>query len=166
MAIDADLGAGCIDEAQARPRRELVGRLPMLGIKPLKPERAELVGRYALQIYWNDGHSTGIYSFDYLRNLCSCPQCELARQISRTSRRVGAVREPPLRKNVVPSRKGLNTDIEELEGAYGMACFEGAGLSLYRSPAPLLVSSETETPPSRGLLSVANKRQSNAGTVN
>jgi DUF971 family protein len=40
--------------------------------KTLKPERAELVGRYAVQIYWNDGHSTGIYSFDYLRSLCPC----------------------------------------------------------------------------------------------
>ncbi len=43
--------------------------------KTLKPERAELVGRYAVQIYWSDGHSTGIYSFDYLRSLCPCPEC-------------------------------------------------------------------------------------------
>jgi len=54
--------------------------LPMLGVKALKPERAELVGRYAVQIYWNDGHSTGIYSFDYLRGLCPCPQCEASRR--------------------------------------------------------------------------------------
>jgi len=52
--------------------------LPMLGVKPLKPERAELVGRYALQVFWNDGHSAGIYSFDYLRRLCSCPQCKVS----------------------------------------------------------------------------------------
>jgi len=57
----------------------------MLGAKPLKPERAELVGRYALQIYWNDGHSTGIYSFDYLRSLCACPQCEHSRQVARAA---------------------------------------------------------------------------------
>jgi DUF971 family protein len=48
---------------------------PILGVKPLKPDRAELVGRYALQIYWNDGHSSGIYSFDYLRESCPCPGC-------------------------------------------------------------------------------------------
>lgn len=48
---------------------------PMLGVKPLKPDRAELVGRYALQIYWNDGHSTGIYSFDFLRASCPCAEC-------------------------------------------------------------------------------------------
>ena len=58
--------------------------LPMLGVKPLKPERAELVGRYALQIFWSDGHSSGIYSFDYLRSLCPCPQCEVSRQAART----------------------------------------------------------------------------------
>ncbi len=27
------------------------------------------VGGYALQLRWDDGHSTGIYSFDYLRRL-------------------------------------------------------------------------------------------------
>ena len=48
--------------------------LPMFE-KALKPERVELVGRYALQIYWSDGHSTGIYSFDYLRDLCPCARC-------------------------------------------------------------------------------------------
>ena len=58
--------------------------LPMLGVKPLKPQRAELVGRYALQVFWNDGHSSGIYSFDYLRSLCPCPQCEISRQAART----------------------------------------------------------------------------------
>jgi len=31
--------------------------------------RYEIVGGYALQLYWADGHSTGIYSFDYLAKL-------------------------------------------------------------------------------------------------
>ena len=52
---------------------------PILGRRPLKPERAELVGRYALRIYWSDGHSTGIYSFDFLRSLCPCPTCTARR---------------------------------------------------------------------------------------
>lgn len=39
---------------------------------PLSPASFELrqlnpVGGYAIQPVWNDGHSTGIYSFDYLR---------------------------------------------------------------------------------------------------
>jgi DUF971 family protein len=52
---------------------------PMFGVKPLKPNRAELVGRYALQIFWNDGHSTGIYAFDHLRELCPCAECAAKR---------------------------------------------------------------------------------------
>lgn len=51
------------------------GPFPILGQKPLRPERAELVGRYALQIFWSDNHSSGIYGFDYLRELCPCTEC-------------------------------------------------------------------------------------------
>jgi DUF971 family protein len=57
------------------PPEKFVSPLPILGQKPLKPDRAELVGRYAVQIFWNDGHSSGIYSFDYLRGLCPCAVC-------------------------------------------------------------------------------------------
>ena len=35
----------------------------------------ELVGRYAIQFTWSDGHSTGIYSFDTLREICPCSEC-------------------------------------------------------------------------------------------
>jgi DUF971 family protein len=30
----------------------------------------DLVGNYALQPNWDDGHHTGIYTWDYLRHLC------------------------------------------------------------------------------------------------
>ncbi|MGQ0793331.1 MAG: DUF971 domain-containing protein [Deltaproteobacteria bacterium] len=43
------------------------------GIKPLDMER---VGRYALKFVWSDGHSTGIYSFELLRRLCPCNECQ------------------------------------------------------------------------------------------
>ena len=33
--------------------------------------RWEVVGGYALEFFWKDGHSTGIYSYDYLRGLDS-----------------------------------------------------------------------------------------------
>lgn len=33
-------------------------------------ERLELVGNYALQFFWDDGHHTGIYTWDYLYRLC------------------------------------------------------------------------------------------------
>ncbi|MCG8603412.1 DUF971 domain-containing protein [bacterium] len=37
--------------------------------------KAEMVGRYALQFNWSDGHHEGIYSFEYLRKLCQCETC-------------------------------------------------------------------------------------------
>jgi len=33
------------------------------------------VGNYALQFTWGDRHSSGIYSFRYLRSLCHCETC-------------------------------------------------------------------------------------------
>lgn len=29
----------------------------------------QLVGSYGVQLHWRDGHNTGIYSYDYLRQL-------------------------------------------------------------------------------------------------
>lgn len=37
------------------------------------------VGRYAVRIDFSDGHTTGIYSFPLLRELCQCDECEAAR---------------------------------------------------------------------------------------
>jgi DUF971 family protein len=36
---------------------------------PLTALGAELVGNYAIRISFSDGHTTGIYSWDYLRSL-------------------------------------------------------------------------------------------------
>lgn len=30
------------------------------------------VGNYALQLFWMDGHASGIYSWELLRGLCRC----------------------------------------------------------------------------------------------
>lgn len=35
----------------------------------VEPKSARSVGRYAVQITWNDGHDTGLYSWQYLREL-------------------------------------------------------------------------------------------------
>jgi DUF971 family protein len=43
--------------------------LPGNYAQPLTVVKAELVGNYALQIDWSDEHSSGIYSFDYLRSI-------------------------------------------------------------------------------------------------
>jgi DUF971 family protein len=36
---------------------------------------AQAVGNYALQFFWADGHTEGIFVWDLLRSLCSCPTC-------------------------------------------------------------------------------------------
>jgi DUF971 family protein len=51
--------------------------LPMYKPKP-RANSATQVGNYAIQIVFNDGHSTGIYSYDYLRTLCPCEECAKA----------------------------------------------------------------------------------------
>ena len=43
--------------------------LPMHVPDNLEFRRIELVGQYALQFEWTDGHHTGIFSFEYLREL-------------------------------------------------------------------------------------------------
>lgn len=56
--------AGCVDE--------------MSGVRTLTPEMIDegvyptaihYVGRYAIQCVWSDGHSTGFYTFEYLRGI-------------------------------------------------------------------------------------------------
>ena len=37
--------------------------------KDVHPIRLFSVGRYAVGVQWSDGHSTGIFSYDYLRRL-------------------------------------------------------------------------------------------------
>ena len=50
---------------------------PFQMFKPkLCMESIEEVGSYAIRIYWNDGHNTGIYSFDHLRSICPCSECK------------------------------------------------------------------------------------------
>lgn len=48
--------------------------LPMYKPK-LAAKSAHPVGNYALQIDFNDGHTAGIFSFDYLRTICPCADC-------------------------------------------------------------------------------------------
>jgi DUF971 family protein len=58
---------------QPKPKSSAV--LPMYTAPP-RPASAHPVGRYALQFNWQDGHSGGIYSWDYLRRVCQCAECK------------------------------------------------------------------------------------------
>jgi DUF971 family protein len=51
--------------------------LPLYAPLP-KPASAHAVGHYAIQFDWLDGHSGGIYTWEYLRRLCQCRECSLA----------------------------------------------------------------------------------------
>lgn len=44
--------------------------LMLMPARSYKIERIEFVGTYALQPFWDDGHHTGMYTFEYLRRLC------------------------------------------------------------------------------------------------
>ena len=61
---------------QAKPKP--ADLLPMY-TPPAKPASAQGVGRYALQFNWLDGHTAGIYSWDYLRRNCQCTECRFER---------------------------------------------------------------------------------------
>lgn len=73
--------ATCNDErvkkeslAGASPAFASSPALPMFKPKP-RAQSAQAVGQYAIQIFFSDGHSTGIYSYDHLRSICPCPEC-------------------------------------------------------------------------------------------
>ncbi len=42
----------------------------------INAEKIDVVGLYALHFRWSDAHETGIYSYDYLRELCGCERCK------------------------------------------------------------------------------------------
>ncbi len=48
----------------------------------VKPTAIQVIGNYALQFNWSDCHSTGIYTYDYLRELCSCQTCRAPREFT------------------------------------------------------------------------------------
>ena len=71
--------ATCNDERAKKDSSPAVRQLssPLLPMYKPKPraQSASQVGNYAIQISFNDGHSTGIFSYDYLRTLCPCDEC-------------------------------------------------------------------------------------------
>jgi DUF971 family protein len=62
-----------------QPAPKPAALLPMYTPLP-KPASANAVGRYALQFNWLDGHTAGIYSWEYLRRVCQCRECTFADQ--------------------------------------------------------------------------------------
>jgi DUF971 family protein len=77
---DACPCATCVEEREkegrlpGQPRPKPATLLPMYKA-PALPESVTPVGRYALSFHWNDGHQSGIYSWEYLRRVCQCEEC-------------------------------------------------------------------------------------------
>jgi DUF971 family protein len=46
-----------------------------LDLKDQELVHVDGVGNYAVALVWRDGHSTGLYSFRLLRQLCPCEAC-------------------------------------------------------------------------------------------
>jgi DUF971 family protein len=65
--------AGCKGEV------DVMGNVYRGPDRPLSPESFRLVriirvGGYAIQPVWADGHSTGLFSFDYLKRVSALPE--------------------------------------------------------------------------------------------
>jgi ATP-binding protein involved in chromosome partitioning len=56
--------AGCVDELTGERRLN-----PDLVPDDVKPVNIRSVGNYAVSIAWSDGHDTGIYTYERLRQL-------------------------------------------------------------------------------------------------
>ncbi|MEI6043130.1 MAG: DUF971 domain-containing protein [Chloroflexota bacterium] len=64
--------------ASCRGEMGVPGRLDFvkkLGPDEIEMESLEAVGLYALRPIWKDGHETGFYTHEHLRELCECEQC-------------------------------------------------------------------------------------------
>lgn len=78
---DACPCATCVQEREVtgrepgQPVPQLKTALPMFKA-PVRPQQVRTVGRYAISFDWNDGHTSGIYAFHYLRSVCQCEACK------------------------------------------------------------------------------------------
>jgi DUF971 family protein len=60
---------------------------PQLSEQQTRLVDVHLVGSYAIAPSWGDGHHTGYYTFQVLRDRCPCPEC--------TQRRAGELHPSP-----------------------------------------------------------------------
>jgi DUF971 family protein len=67
--------AGCVDELTGI-RTLNVDAIPA----NIAPARIELCGNYALKVEWNDGHSTGLYTWQRLAEIAGSTQTDAHEQ--------------------------------------------------------------------------------------
>ena len=71
------VSCGCAECVEEWSRRKLLD--PATVPADIRAEDHLMVGHYAVQFLWSDGHYTGIYPFDALRELCPCDECKAAK---------------------------------------------------------------------------------------
>lgn len=69
--------AVCVDEQTRKPLLD-PSKVPL----DIKINKYGTVGRYAITAQFSDGHSTGIYAYDRLKQLCECPDCQKKRGVA------------------------------------------------------------------------------------
>lgn len=67
----------CRDEREKKEK--MTAPAPSAVLPMFKPrvtaKGAHAIGSYAVQIEFSDGHASGIYSFEHLREICPCEAC-------------------------------------------------------------------------------------------
>jgi len=67
--------ACCCAPCLERPSGEGGGDADKTLDRDVHPLAIHAIGTYAIQFEWSDGHSAGVYSYEYLRALCPCHEC-------------------------------------------------------------------------------------------
>ena len=75
------------------PSAEVQGHGPgqevlQIGKQDVNIDKIEQVGNYAVQLFFDDNHDTGIYSYSLLRRLCQCDECQPIKPTEPKSRRL------------------------------------------------------------------------------
>ncbi|MDH4228864.1 MAG: DUF971 domain-containing protein [Nitrospirota bacterium] len=65
--------ASCVDEWSRKPILD-----PASVPDDIYANQISVVGNYAIQPSWSDGHTSGIFSFTLLRRVCPCAECRMA----------------------------------------------------------------------------------------
>ena len=68
------LNCGCAECVEEWSNRKILD--PATVAAEIRAEDYLAVGNYGVQFLWSDAHSTGIYTFELLRRLCSCETCK------------------------------------------------------------------------------------------
>ena len=62
--------AHCVDEWTRKQRLD-----PDTVSQDIRAVDHMIIGNYAVEFLWSDAHYTGIYSYEFLRKLCTCMEC-------------------------------------------------------------------------------------------